>query len=97
MIYYQWNYEKNLKLKQERGISFEQVVMHIEHDEVLDIIRHPNVEKYPHQKVLIIRIEGYVYAVPFVQDGNKRFLKTIIPSRKLTKKYLGVTDEEHKT
>jgi len=90
MIIYKWNKEKNIILKNSRGVSFEQVVMHIEQGDLLDIIKHPNSEKYAHQKILIVLIKDYVYAVPFVEeDENVRFLKTIIPSRKLTKKYLG--------
>ncbi len=90
MKIYKWNKEKNIILKQTRDISFEQVVMHIEQGDLLDIIKHPNSEKYSHQKILVVVIKSYVYAIPFVEeDENTRFLKTIIPSRKLTKKYLG--------
>ena len=91
MALYNWNNEKNLLLKQERGYSFEQIVSHIESGDLLDIVEHPNKEKYAHQKILIVKIEEYVIAVPFVENGNERFLKTIIPSRKLTKQYLGVS------
>jgi len=61
--------------------------MHIERGDVLDIVAHPNQQKYPDQKVLIPNIDGYVHAVPFVERGEDRFLKTILPSRKLTKHY----------
>jgi len=88
MNYYRWNNEKNEQLKRERGLSFEQVVMHIEQGDVLDVVDHPNQEKYPNQKILIVEIGDYVYLVPFVQDGEERFLKTIIPNRKATKQYL---------
>jgi uncharacterized DUF497 family protein len=54
MEYYQWNHEKNEKLKLERGISFEQVVMHIERGDLLDIVRHPNQSKYPNQRLLVV-------------------------------------------
>ena len=50
---------------------------------------HPNQEKYPSQQIVIIELNNYVYLVPFVQDGNEVFLKTIIPNRKMKKKYLG--------
>ena len=90
MKIYKWNKEKNIILKKTRDISFEQVVMHIEQGDLLDIIKHPNSEKYSHQKILVVLIKNYVYAVPFVEEDEKtRFLKTVIPSRKLTKKYLG--------
>ncbi|SMN00694.1 hypothetical protein SPONN_1910 [uncultured Candidatus Thioglobus sp.] len=89
MANYQWNKEKNLWLKEVRGISFEQVVMHIENGELLDIIKHPNSEKYAKQKILIIKINNYIYTVPFVESADNYFLKTIIPNRAFTKKYLG--------
>jgi len=88
MITYNWNTEKNLLLKKERSISFEQIVSHIESGDLLDIVKHQNQEKFSHQKILIVQIEDYVIAVPFVENGKERFLKTIIPSQKLTKKYL---------
>lgn len=87
--YYDWDREKNKALISARGVSFEDVVAIIEEDEVLDVVEHPNNEKYPHQKMYIVEINGYVYLVPYVQDKNKIFLKTIIPSRKAQKKYLG--------
>ena len=89
MDYYKWNNEKNKKLKIERGISFEQVVMHVERGDVLDVVTHPNQKKYPNQQILVIEINNYVYIVPFVENENGRFLKTIIPSRKATRSYLG--------
>ena len=88
MITYQWDDEKNAALKETRGVSFEQVVMHIENGDVLDVMAHPNKTKYPHQRVLVVNVNDYAYAVPFVAQGNERFLKTIVPNRKLTKQYL---------
>ena len=87
--YYRWNFEKNLKLKSERGISFEQIVMHIERGDILDVVRHPNQEEYPYQQIIVVEIDDYVYLVPFVEDENGKFLKTIIASRKATRDYLG--------
>lgn len=84
----EWNDEKNISLQKTRGVSFEEVVFHIAHDGLLDVLAHPNVEKYPGQKIFVINIDGYVYYVPFIEDDEKIFLKTIIPSRKLNKKYL---------
>lgn len=89
MKYYDWNNEKNEWLKNERAISFEMVVLAIESGNLLDRVKHPNSKKYPDQKVLYVQIENYVYAVPFIEDDEKIFLKTIMPSRKATKKYLG--------
>ncbi len=88
-----WNKEKNKQLKNERNISFEVVSYLIETKQVLDILRHPNENKYPDQKIFIILYDNYVYLVPFVEDEEKIFLKTIIPSRKATKKYKGGTNE----
>ena len=84
-----WNAEKNAVLKAERGVSFEDVVFHIMTGDVLDTVDHPNQERYPGQQIHVIAIEEYVYLVPSVESEEEVFLKTIIPSRKATKKYLG--------
>ncbi len=88
MAIYKWDPEKNELLISNRSISFEQIVLHVEQGDVLDIIEHPNQEKYPNQKVLVVKVNDYAYAVPFVEDGEERFLKTAVPSRKLTRKHL---------
>jgi uncharacterized DUF497 family protein len=87
--YFDWNNEKNEEIIKDRGISFEEVVFCIMHDGLLDIIEHPNKSKYPNQKILIVDIDKYAYLVPYVEDDELVFLKTIIPSRKMTKQYLG--------
>ena len=84
-----WSNEKNEWLKEHRGVCFEQVVISLEKEDVLEILDHPNQEKYPAQKVAIIDIEDYAYLVPYVEDEEGIFLKTIIPSRKATEQYLG--------
>jgi hypothetical protein len=89
MKYYDWNDEKNELLKKLRGVSFEQVVLAIVSGDLIDRVKHPNPEKYPNQKVFLVRIEDYIYSVPYVEDDEKMFLKTIIPNSKVTKKYLG--------
>jgi uncharacterized DUF497 family protein len=89
MHHYQWNAEKNVQLQADRGISFEQVVMHIEGGDLLDVYEHPNQVRYPGQQILVIHIAGYAYLVPFTESTEGRFLKTIIPSRKATRAYLG--------
>ena len=89
MKYFSWNNEKNQLLKTERNISFEEVVFQIEKKRILDIVEHPNQEKYKGQKIFIISIHNYAYLVPFMESEEEIFLKTIIPSRKATKKYLG--------
>ena len=96
MEYYRWNHEKNQKLKEERGIGFEQVVLHIESGDLLDILNHSNNIRYPNQQLLVVKINEYAYLVPFVEDENGRFLKTIIPSRKATRDYLGGNVNEKK-
>lgn len=70
-------------------MSFERVIQRIEAGQVLDVVEHPNPEKYRHQKVFIVEIDGYAWLVPFVESGDEVFLKTIIPSRKATRRYLG--------
>jgi uncharacterized DUF497 family protein len=87
--YFSWNAEKNQQLSEERGISFEEIVFHIERGDVVDVLVHPNPQRYPRQRVFIVNVEGYAYLVPFVEDENEVFLKTIIPSRKATRDYLG--------
>jgi len=94
MDYYAWNSVKNEELIKERGISCERITYHIEKKEVLDIIKHPNTSKYPNQRMFIINIDNYAYLVPFVENDSEIFLKTIIPSRKATRKYLEVNDEQ---
>ena len=89
MKYFSWNPEKNEQLRRERGITFEEVVFHIERGDVLDLLEHPNLKRYPGQRVFIVEVEEYAYIVPFVESESGVFLKTIIPSRKVTKKYLG--------
>ena len=84
-----WNAEKNALLKAERGVSFEDVVFHIMAGDILDTVDHLNQERYPGQQIHVIAIEEYVYLVPFVESEEEVFLKTIIPSRRATKSYLG--------
>lgn len=88
MKYFAWSLEKNQQLQKERNISFEEVVFYIEKGNLLDIIEHPNLEKYAGQKIFILKIHDYAYLVPFVETDREIFLKTIIPSRKATEKYL---------
>lgn len=85
MIY--WDSAKNEKLRIERGISFEEILVCIENREVLAIIQNPS-KKHSCQMAFVIGLNNYVYYIPFIEEGDDIFLKTIIPSRKLTKKYL---------
>ncbi|TGN09823.1 BrnT family toxin [Leptospira ilyithenensis] len=85
---YRWDLEKDEILRKERGISFELILYQIENGFLLDIIKHPNINKYPNQSIFIIEIENYAYLVPFIETKDEIFLKTIIPSRKATRNYL---------
>lgn len=88
MKYYDWDDSKNAQLKEERDISFEEVVVSIELNCLICIIKHPNEKQYPNQKIMILKIREYAYLVPFVEDDEKLFFKTIIPSRKATRLYI---------
>ena len=89
MSEFDWDDEKNEFLRIARGVSFEEVVFHVQKGDVLDVIKHPNATRYPKQQIIVLNIEGYVYLVPYIKERGTRFLKTIIPSRKATKEYLG--------
>jgi len=84
-----WNSTKNQQLVAERGVSFEDVVFYIQQGLLLDDIEHPNSKKYPDQRIFVINVDDYVYLVPYVENRKEIFLKTVIPSRKATNKYLG--------
>jgi uncharacterized DUF497 family protein len=86
---FRWSHEKNETLKQERNISFEEIVLAIESGGLLDELKHPNKEKYPNQLVFVVGLDGYAYLVPYVEETEYYFLKTVIPSRKATRDYLG--------
>jgi hypothetical protein len=86
--YFDWNEVKSLYLKTERGVCFEDIQAAIEEGKILADIAHPLKTMYPNQRVFIIEFSNYAYVVPYVEDDAKIFLKTIYPSRKMTKKYL---------
>lgn len=88
MLYFSWNEEKDELLKSERQVSFEDIVFYIEKGFLLDVLEQPNQEKYKGQKIFVVQIDDYVYLVPFIENDHEIFLKTIIPSRKATRKYL---------
>lgn len=85
---FRWSREKNEQLKAERNISFEEIVLAIEADGLLDIVAHSNPGKYPHQRMFVVAVEQYAYLVPFVEEADHYFLKTVIPNRKATRDYL---------
>ncbi|MDC0864640.1 toxin [Rickettsiaceae bacterium] len=86
--YFDFSSEKNTSLLKNRGICFEHIISLINQGHVLDVMIHPNQERYPSQKIYVIDVDGYCYLVPYVQKDREIFLKTIIPSRKATKHYL---------
>ena len=94
---FRWNPAKNDKLKAERGISFDSMVIAVESGGLLDVTSHPNSEKYPRQHVLVVAHQSYVYLVPYIEEEDYLFLKTIIPSRKATRDYLTLGDVDDKT
>jgi uncharacterized DUF497 family protein len=88
MRVFQWDNDKNEWLKENRGVSFEEVVILMEREDLLEIVDHPNQDKYPEQKIATVKIGDYAYLVPYVQEREEIFLKTIIPSRRATNKYV---------
>lgn len=88
MKLFRWAAEKNELLKSARGVAFESIVVAVESGGLLDILAHPNQTKYPNQRVMVVSFDGYVYLVPFVEEAEYFFLKTVIPSRKATRDHL---------
>lgn len=97
MKIFRWSPEKNEKLKAERNISFEEIILAIEAGGLVDILQHANPDIYPNQRVLVVVKEDYVYLVPFIEEEDHYFLKMVIPSRKATRDYLKGGDENEKT
>lgn len=94
-IEYLFSSEKNDQLKELRGITFEEIIYHIENGNLLDIIKHPNQEKYGGQFFYVVNIDDYIYLVPFKREKNLIFLITIFPSRKYTKNYMKKAFKNH--
>ena len=91
---FRWDPEKNERLKAGRGISFEEIVLAVEDGGLKDILVHPNQRRYAGQLVLVVSYREYVFLVPSVEEEGHYFLKTIIPSRKATRDYLGMDDPD---
>ena len=91
---FRWDPKKNDTLRADRGVSFESIVVAIESEGLLDVLAHPNQAKYPRQRVLVVAYDSYAYLVPFVEEEDYFFLKTIIPSRKATRDYLNLGEED---
>ena len=95
MKFFAWDDAKNAKLRTDRGIGFEDIVFHIERGDLLDILEHPNPNRYAGQRIFVVQRDDYVYLVPYVEDEDTVFLKKIIPSRKATNQYLGEESDDH--
>lgn len=93
-VTFNWDDEKNEKLKQERGISFEEIVLCINDGQIVAVVEHPNKERYPNQLLYLVEHRSYVYVVPFVENKGEIFLKTVFPSRYYTKRYLRKEDDQ---
>ena len=89
---FRWDPQKNTLLIRERGLSFEQIALAVEGGDLLQVIEHPNAAKYPNQKIMIVAMDGFAFLVPFVQKEDGYFLKTIIPSRKATRDFMGAQE-----
>ena len=85
---FDWSSEKSESLGRVRGMFFEDIVICIQNGHVLDVIRHPDRDRYPGQNIIVLNVDGYVWLVPYVKQKGVRFLKTIMPSRKATREYL---------
>lgn len=94
---FRWDPDKNERLTTARGISFEEIVLAVEDGGLKDILVHPNQRRYPEQLVPVVAYREYVFLVPSVEEEDHYYLKTIIPSRKATRDYLGMDDPDEET
>ena len=92
---YEWNPDKNEWLKKEREISFEQIIFHLLQEDIWKVADHPDQKSYPDQKIYFVIVDSYIYLVPYIEQTDGVFLKTIIPSRKATRDYLKEIEESH--
>ena len=91
---FRWAPDKNELLKRERGVSFEEITVAVEAGALLEIVPHPNTAKFPRQKIMVVEVASYAYLVPFVEDKDHFFLKTIIPSRKATRDFIAKESDD---
>lgn len=90
---FRWNNEKNIRLKKERGVSFEEIVEAIEEDHLLDDLKHHNPQRHPNQRLFIVSLREYTYVVPYIEEANAYFLKTIYPDSDMKKRYIRQGEE----
>ena len=86
---FRWNRAKNELLRAQRGVDFEVVAVAIESGGLLDVLAHPHPERYPGQRIAVVDVGGYAMLVPYAEAEDHLFLKTVIPSHKATRAYLG--------
>jgi uncharacterized DUF497 family protein len=80
-----WDEVKNKKLKESRGVSFEEVAQIILEKKYLAVLENP---AHRNQRIFIVSYKSFTYVVPFVIDADKNIvLKTVFPSRKFHKLY----------
>ena len=91
---FRWPPEKNDWLRAERGISFEEITVAVEAGALLEVVLHPNPKKYPRQKIMVVEVSGYAYLVPYIEERDHLFLKTIIPSRKATRDFIAKESDD---
>ena len=91
---FRWAPDKNAMLEEDRGVSFEEITVAIEAGGLLEIVPHPHPGKYPRQKIMVVEFAGYAYLVPFVEEDDHFFLKTVIPSRKATRDFITTESDD---
>lgn len=91
---FRWSPDKNDLLKQERGVSFEDITVAVEAGALLEMVPHQNPTKYPRQRIMVIEVAGYAFLVPFIEEDDHFFLKTIIPSRKATRDFIAKESDD---
>jgi hypothetical protein len=91
---FRWDPEKNERLKTGRSISFEEIIIAVEEGGLKNVLVHPNQKRNPGQVVLVVVYREYVFLVPSAEEEEHYFLKTVIPSRKATRDYLGTDDPD---
>ena len=91
---FRWSPDKNDLVRQERGVSFEDITVAVEAGRLLEIVSHQNPGKYPRQNIMVVKVAGYAFLVPFVEEDDHFFLKTIIPSRKATRDFIAKESDD---
>ena len=91
---FRWAPDKNDLLKHERGVCFEEITVAVEAGALIEIVPHPTPARYPRQKIMVVQVGGYAYLVPFVEEDDHFFLKTIIPSRKATRHFIAKESDD---